>query len=613
MTHTVDEPLAREIWSTRYRFVPPGGTAETDIGESWDRVSRTLASAENTEKTAWQQRFRQALEEYRFLPGGRILAGAGTGYETTLFNCFVMGVIEDSLEGIFRALEEGALTMQQGGGVGYDFSTLRPRGSPARRTGGIASGPVSFMHIWDAMCVTVTSSGFRRGAMMATLRCDHPDILAFVAAKSAGGGLQRFNLSVQVTDDFLRAVRADKPWPLVFPLAAGETAAESVKRRWTGTGEPVPCAVHARLPARELWDRLINAAWECGDPGLLFVDRINRENNLHYRESITASNPCGEIPLPPYGACDLGSINLPAFIHAPFTGHARLDVEGIRHTVNAALRMLDNAVDISRYPLSAQAEQARGARRLGLGITGLGDALIMLGLHYGQERAREWAAGVMRDITHTAYRSSVELAREKGAFSFLDRDRYLRGAFIRRLPEDIRRGIREHGIRNSHLLAIAPAGSISLLAGNISSGIEPLYALRQRRRITTQDGSVETRDLEDYAFRLWRRIGGDEGSVPGYFVTAAELDPEAHMAMQAALQPFVDNAISKTINVAADCSPDQFARLCEDADRLGLKGVTLYRPTGRTPAVLESHPATLSGAPATAGCCAFELKQLPRG
>lgn len=490
------------------------------------------------------------------------------------------------MDGIFDALREGALTLQSGGGIGYDFSTLRPAGFAAERSGTLASGPVSFMRVWDSMCATLVSTGARRGAMMATLRCDHPDIETFVEAKREPGQLRHFNLSVQVDDAFMRAVAADGPWPLVFPDPQQQRrgAAQSVVRDWPGHRDPVACAVVRTISARALWERIMRAAYEAAEPGVLFIDRINRLNNLHYRERIGATNPCGEVPLPPYGSCDLGSINLVRFVRAPFTAQAALDLEGIDATARVAVRFLDDVIDASRFPLPRQAETARATRRIGLGVTGLADALAMLGLHYASPQARQAAAGILERLCHTAYRSSVELAREKGAFPAFEAAPYLAGEFVGRLPPDIREAIARHGIRNSHLLAIAPTGTISLLAGNVSGGIEPVFDLAYERRVRQADGRREAFRVEDYAWALWRGQGGGDPSQT--FVTAAELPPEAHLAMQASLQPYVDNAISKTVNVPRDYPFEAFRDIYRQAFELGLKGVTVFRPNPVTGEVL---------------------------
>ena len=584
--------ISRHVWETRYRHGD-----ERSVADSLRRVARALASAEGGAAAQWEGRFFGLMRDLRFLPGGRILAGAGTGRRVTLFNCFVMGVIEDSIPGIFRALQQGAVTMQQGGGVGYDFSTLRPGGTKAVGAGTTASGPVSFMHVWDAMCATMLSTGVRRGAMMATLRCDHPDIEQFIDAKRRSGVLRHFNLSVQITDDFIVAVRRGTDWPLVFPGA--EEGGEGVDRLWPGHDRPVRCRVHRRVDARALWRRILSAAYDAGEPGVLFVDRINRMDNLSYCERITATNPCGEVPLPPFGACNLGSLNLTSFVTDPFTDKARLDEGALAEAAGVAVRMLDNVITISGFPLPEQAESARASRRIGLGVMGLADALILLGLRYDSEAARAAAGRAMAVICHAAYRASVELARERGAFPLFRADDYLARPFITTLPVDIRRGIAATGIRNSHLTAIAPTGTISLLAGHVSSGLEPARGPRVERNILQEGGAWRPFALENHAARLWR-----EGGMPGLppaFVGAEEVGPEEQLMMQAALQPCVDNAISKTVAIPADYPFDLFGTVYDMAYDLGLKGCTAYRPNAvRGPVVsvpVADPPDSPSGRP----------------
>ncbi|MGD9255906.1 MAG: adenosylcobalamin-dependent ribonucleoside-diphosphate reductase, partial [Chromatiales bacterium] len=441
----MSDTISRRVWETRYRQ-----EGERTIMDSWMRVAGALASIESA-PDVYAQRFLAILDDYRFLPGGRILAGAGSGRDVTLFNCFVMGVIDDSLDGIFTALRESALTMQMGGGIGLDFSTLRPAGMRTKRVGAIASGPVSFMHVWDAMCATLVSSGNRRGAMMATLRCDHPDIGRFITAKQQPGILTHFNLSVQVTDAFMRAVESDAEWPLLFPadsLGEGEGDLPLVQSTWPGREEPVACRVLRTMRARELWEKITQAAYDTAEPGVLFVDQINRENNLAWRERISATNPCGEIPLPPWGGCDLGSINLTRFIRDPFAKDAAVEWASLEQVVRDAVRLLDNAIDVSHYPLPQQRKQMQATRRIGLGITGLADALMMLNIQYGDEASFSLASGLMQQIRDTAYRASIELAREKGAFPAFDASAYMASPFIERLPEEIREDIARDGIRN---------------------------------------------------------------------------------------------------------------------------------------------------------------------
>lgn len=588
-----DNPLSEEIWDSKYRYAGPDA-GETSVADTWRRVAGALARAEPDAPDAWRCRFLELLDGFKFLPGGRILAGAGTRHQTTLCNCFVMGFIEDSMESIFDRLKEGALTMQWGGGIGVDFSTLRPKGTAAATRNTIASGPVSFMTVWDAMCGALLSTGARRGAMMGTLRCDHPDVRGFVDAKRDPGLLTNFNLSVQVTDEFMKAVAADADWPLCFPSSARSAGAPTRRLRWPGADGEVDCEIVSRLPARALWAGIMDAAYDTAEPGVLFVDRINRLNNLHYREQITSTNPCGEIPLPPYGACVLGSLNLTAFVDRPFSSGARLRLEEIERAGDLATRLLDDVVDCSAFPLPQQREQARGARRIGLGITGLADALLMLGLDYDSEDARTLASAAVRRLRDAAYRASVRLAEEKGAFPYFEREPYLGGEYVRALPDDIRDGIARHGIRNSHLLAIAPAGTISLLANNVSSGIEPVFAFEGRRRVLNRAGEPETRLSVDHAFAAWRSAHPGVEK-PAHFVTAQEIPPEAHLMMQAVLQPLVDNSISKTINVPEDCSRADFESIYLRAYELGLKGCTVFRPNAVRGKVLsgkaeQDHP-----------------------
>jgi ribonucleoside-diphosphate reductase alpha chain len=457
------------------------------------------------------------------------------------------------------------------------------------------------------MCATLLSTGARRGAMMATLRCDHPDIEAFIAAKQDRRALRHFNLSVLVSDAFMTAVAQDLDWPLVFPLAglAEPTRPDvsTVTRRWSGAQQAVPCQVMRTVRARDLWQQIMRATYDFAEPGVLFIDRINARNNLYYREHISATNPCGEIPLPPYGACDLGSLNLVQFVKAPFTAQARFDFEGMSSVARTAVRMLDNVIDASRFPLEVQAEQARGSRRIGLGITGLADALIMLGMRYGDDPSLRFAAEVMRTVCHAAYRTSIELAREKGSFPFYERDAYQQGEFVATLPQDIRDGIMHDGIRNSHLTAIAPTGTISLLANNVSSGIEPVFDFEYKRRVLELDGTYTEYPLTDYAWRAWRAHQGRVDVRPEAFIDARRIRPETHLDMQAAVQPYVDSAISKTVNIPGDYDFNAFADLYRYAYERGLKGCTTFRPNPVTGAILHPHG---EGERPASHCCDLE-------
>jgi ribonucleoside-diphosphate reductase alpha chain len=593
--------LSRFIWETRYR--DHARPVESSIVDSWARVADAVSGVEDDRKL-WRDRFMAILQDFRFLPAGRILAGAGSQRRTTLFSCFVMGGIEDSLAGIFEALKEGALTMQQGGGVGYDFSTLRPRGTHARTSGMVASGPVSFMNVWDAMCATILSTGPRGGAMMGTLRCDHPDIEEFVRAKRDPNALRHFNLSVLVTDAFMQAVRNDSDWPLVFPERAlrgtVDTNADGVKRAWSGAATPVNCRVCKTIRARDLWAQLCDSAYDCAEPGVLFIDRINSANNLGYFEVISATNPCGEQPLPSYGACNLGSLNLTTFVVDAFKSTAHIDDTSLREVTGLAVRFLDNVIDVSRFPLARQQEQVRRTRRIGLGVTGLADALAMLGLRYDDERGRAAAAAVMRGIRDAAYETSIGLARERGVFPAFDAEQYTARPFIRSLPSQLLGAIRRDGVRNSHLLAIAPAGTISLLAKNVSSGIEPIYGIETMRRVRDSEGGHHNFALTDYAYTLWQAAHPGPLDLPDYFLHCGSIAPGDHLRMQAALQPYVDGAISKTITLAKDCARSEMTTIFETADELGLKGCTVYRPESR-PDVLADRRGTDRDPPSVCG------------
>lgn len=591
------EPIAEHVWNSRYRLFENGISHEPTIRETWSRVALALSRPELHHREEWCDRFEAALSRFRFLPGGRILAGAGAGRRATLFNCFVIGIIHDSIDAIFSALGEAMVTMQEGGGIGCDFSTLRPAGAPAAGSGNIASGPVSFMHVWNHACATLVSTGIRRGAMMATLRCDHPDIERFVDAKREARALQHFNLSVLITDEFMQAVEEDAPWPLVFPLGGRPVPADGVvcERIWSGSAVAEPCLVAKTIAARPLWDRIMRAAFDCGDPGVIFIDRVQRANSLRYAERISATNPCGEVPLPPHGACDLGSINVTQFIQDPFGKHPQLDLAGIAGTAAVATRMLDNVMEVSHFPLKAQAKAAHAARRIGLGITGLADAFAMLGVRYGSDASVDIADTVMQTICHAAYRTSIELAHERGAFPEYRASEYLAGDFISSLPQDIVASIRKNGIRNSHLTAIAPAGSISLLANNVSSGIEPIYAFQADRKVRTLDGRTITMPVKDYAWTLFRQLHGPNLRLPDYLVEARDVDPLAQLKLQSQLQVHVDQSISKTINLPAEASFDDYRTVFTQAYQLGLKGCTVFRADGVADTVLSRSSDRESG------------------
>lgn len=564
--------ISQQIWDAKYRLKTDSGEpVDLTIEDTWRRVARALASVEKN-SAEWEPMFYSALGDFKFLPGGRILAGAGVQRRVTLFNCFVMGTIEDDLAAIFSHLREAALTLQHGGGVGCDFSALRPKGALVKGVGADASGPLSFMDVWNSMCGTIMSAGTRRGAMMATLRCDHPDIEAFVAAKRDPTRLRNFNLSVLVTDRFVKAVRADAEWPLVF-------------------GDEV----HRTINARELWDQIMRANYDYAEPGVLFVDRVNSLNNLYYCETINATNPCGEQPLPPHGACLLGSINLAKLVRDPFTPAARLDIDALGQLTAVAVRMLDDTIEISEFALPQQLAEAHAKRRIGLGVTGLADVLAMCGLTYGSTEAAQRAARWIQLINRSAYLASTDLAHEKGAFPLFERDAYLAGVTVRALDDEIRKAIYERGIRNALLTSIAPTGTISMLAENVSSGIEPIFDFSYTRKIRQADGSFREEEVEDYARGLYRRQFGADEPLPDYFVTAQSLTPADHIRMQAALQQHIDSSISKTVNCPADISFEDFKNIHLDAYRSGCKGCTTYRPNDITGSILQ----TAAGSPPT--------------
>ena len=569
-------PIAEQIWDMKYRLkAEDGSPKDLTVEDSWRRIARDLARNE-TDPDLWEDRFYAALEDFRFLPAGRITAGAGTGRRVTLFNCFVMGTIPDSMGGIFDMLKEAALTMQQGGGIGFDFSTIRPRGAPVAGVAADASGPLSFMDVWDAMCRTIMSAGSRRGAMMATMRCDHPDIEDFISAKADPARLRMFNMSVLVSDPFMQSVRDDGPWELTF---GGR--------------------IYHTVQARDLWNRIMRATYDYAEPGVIFIDRINAANNLAYCETIAATNPCGEQPLPPYGACLLGSVNLARLVADPFSDKARLDAGALSDLVAVAVRMMDNVVDASLFPLPRQEAEAKAKRRIGLGVTGLADALLMLGLRYGSDAAAAQTGEWLHAIARAAYLASVDLAREKGAFPLFDAEKYLASGTMQRMDEEVREAVREHGIRNALLTSIAPTGTISLYAGNVSSGIEPVFAYAYTRKVLQKDGSRTEEEVVDYAVQMWRDRFGDT-PLPDHFVNAQTLSPLEHVRMQAAAQQWVDSSISKTINCPEDIAFQDFKDVYMQAWEAGCKGCTTYRPNDVTGSVLSlsGDGAGKSAAPA---------------
>src|SRR5262245_3480145 len=577
---------------------------ERSVAEVRARIAHALAMVEATEKRAhWERRFLEA-QEAGFIPAGRINSAAGIAMQATLINCFVQPVgdsiseVVDGRPGIYTALQEAAETMRRGGGVGYDFSAIRPKGAEVKGTHSRASGPVSYMRVFDRSCETVESAGARRGAQMGVLRCDHPDVEEFIHAKDQGD-LANFNISVGVTDSFMQAVENDaevalvhkaKPHADAFAAGAqeGKQGPSPVYQRDDGLW------VYRKLRARELWEQIMRSTYDHAEPGILFLDRINRDNNLYYCEAIEATNPCAEQPLPPYGCCCLGSINLTRFVAKPFTEGAYFDFERFDDIVEVSVRMLDNVLDVTAWPLKAQHEEAMAKRRVGLGFTGLGDALVMLRLRYDSGAAREMAAKISEVMRDCAYRASSELAKERGAFPLFNADMYLSGAsFAARLPAEIKALIRKQGMRNSHLLSIAPTGTISLaFADNASNGIEPPFSWTYARRKRMADGTMKEFAVEDYAWRLYRHGGGDVNALPACFVTALELSASDHEKMVAAVAPYIDTSISKTVNVPESYPYGEFQDLYLEAWRSGLKGLATYRPNSVIGAVLSAGPAS---------------------
>lgn len=576
------QPISQQIWNQKYRFKTErdGYESDNDVVDTWSRIAAACANIpqlhnNQAEREALEQRFFNALYDFKFLPAGRINSGAGTGRNVTLFNCYVMGTIPDSLNGIMDALKEAALTMQQGGGIGYDFSTLRPKGAPVKGVESFSSGPLTFMDVWDAMCKTIMSAGSRRGAMMATMRCDHPDIEEFVKAKQDPTRLRNFNVSVLCTDKFMHCVKGDMPWDLQFD------------------GK-----VYKTIRARKLWEDILTNTYNYAEPGVIFIDRINKENNLWFIENITATNPCGEQPLPPYGACLLGSVNLAKHVIFPFVkGNAEMNMLELEKSVRSGVRLLDSVVETSLFPLLQQKSEARYKRRQGLGVTGLADALFMCGFKYGTPDAVEYTETIMKNIAIWAYEESIQMAREMSPAPCLEsleaRKNFIQSGFMKRMPEYIKQDILEYGIRNTHLLSVAPTGTISMYAGNVSSGGEPIFAPSYQRKVTNDDGTKRTETVYDYAVLKFEEHFGSNDDPEAiwwwenYMATAQDLTPEDHIVMQAVLQKWVDSSISKTVNLPEDISFEDFKRVYDHAFETGCKGCTTYRPNDVTGSVLS--------------------------
>ncbi len=594
------QPISDDVLHEKYL---KGG--ERDENDLFDRVATALASAERPAlRSDWQARFRHNLA-LGAIGAGRIMSAAGSGIQATLINCFVQpvgdciqGQDDDGYPGIYEALREAAETMRRGGGVGYDFSRIRPKGAVVKGTASTASGPCSYISVFDQSCATVESAGARRGAQMGVLRIDHPDVLEFITAKRTPGRWNNFNVSVAVTDAFMQAVEHDGPWSLVHAARpTDELCRQGAHQRTDGLW------VYQTLAARTLWDTVMRSAYDFAEPGILFLDHIRRDNNLRAIEDISATNPCGEQPLPPYGCCDLGPIILTRFVRHPFGegGVPTFDFDAFSACAAVQVRALDNVLDITHWPLPQQQAEAQAKRRIGVGFTGLGDALVMLGLRYDTAEGRDMARRIAETLRDAAYQTSVDLAVEKGAFPLFDAEAYLAlGTFASRLPNDLQARIRQHGIRNSHLLSVAPTGTVSLaFADNASNGIEPAFSWTYTRKKREADGSRTEYEVQDHAWRVFRALKGPDAPLPDAFVSALEMSATDHIAMMEAVQPCVDTAISKTVNVPADCPYSDFQGLYLQAWRAGLKGLATYRPNAILGAVLEVKPA-VAEVPATA-------------
>ncbi|MBK9497007.1 MAG: adenosylcobalamin-dependent ribonucleoside-diphosphate reductase [Xanthomonadales bacterium] len=580
------QPVSADYLAKKY--LKPGETPDT----AKTRVANAVAMGNELDA----KRFK-ALLDGGFTGGGRIMSAAGTDTVATMINCFVQPVGDamvgevDGVPGIMTALAEAAETMRRGGGVGYNFSAIRPPGAWVHGTNSRAGGALSYMDLFDAACKTVESAGARRGAQMAVLDIAHPEIEGFITAKAMDGNRWRnFNVSVGISDAFMEALETGADWQLVHQAEPHPDLTDVVRREdgmW----------VYKTVKASELWEVITRSTYETAEPGVIFADRVNDENNLGYIETLNATNPCGEQNLPPYGCCDLGSVNLTRYVIAPFTRMARFDFDGFAAEVPEAVRFLDNVLDATVWPLEKQKAEAQAKRRIGIGYYGLGSALLMLGVRYGSDESVAFTERVTRTLMEAAYNASVDLAIERGPFPALETEKYLNSGFAKRLPEEIRDRIKKHGIRNSHLLSIAPTGTMSLTWGNnASNGIEPVFALTYKRNVRQPDGSTITVDVEDYAYRLYRMMGLDTARLPNHFAVTRDLTPEDHMRVMAAAVPYIDASISKTINCPEEMSFEAFGDVYRSAYRMGLKSITTYRPNPKRGAVLIDTSASSTDA-----------------
>jgi len=535
-------PIARWADEQKYR----------QEGETYEQKNARIAGALTDDQEHFRA-FKEIIADQRFLAGGRVQSAAGSYRRVTAFNCFVMKKVPDDLMGIMDVAREAAKTMQLGGGVGYDFSGIRPKGSRIKSLGSQASGPVSFMGIMDAVCKTIASAGHRRGAQMGCLRVDHPDIVEFITAKTNSDNLTQFNISILATDSFMDAVIHDKDFDLVFEGRVYET-----------------------VRARSLWDTILRATWDWAEPGVIFIDQVNKMNNLWYCEDISATNPCGEQPLPEYGACLLGSFNLTRYVDFK-DGIASFNYDKIKRDIYYVVPAMDNVIDETTYPLHQQEQEAKSKRRMGLGVTGLGNVLGILGIDYGSQEAQDWTRDLLQEMANSMYMRSVELAVEKGPFPLFDATKYCAGEFIKKLDPEVQAAIKKHGIRNSHLTSIAPTGTISLTANNVSSGLEPVFSHSYNRTVQTPAGPI-VEHVEDYAYREW----GIKCK------TADQVTVQEHVGMLTAAQEWIDSACSKTCNVGDKVTWEEFKNVYMQAYLGGAKGCTTFRAAGKRFGILNA-------------------------
>lgn len=636
------QPASMDIWDKKYRLkTRTGEDLDPTIDDTWKRVARALADveAEPALRETWYERFLWALR-LGAIPAGRIIANAGAWEHkpaTSTINCTVSGSIQDSMDDILEKLHEAGLTLKAGSGIGYDFSTLRPRGAYVSGAGAYTSGPLSFMEIYDKMCFTVSSAGGRRGAQMGTFDIGHPDVLDFIRAKRADGCLRQFNLSLLITSGFMEAVKNDEQWPLAFPLGPQEAEQDGIDlsdpeqvlwRDWpvdndyiTNEEGLVACRIYKTLPARNLWNMVMTSTYDYAEPGFVLIDKVNEMNNNWWCEHIRATNPCGEQPLPPYGACLLGSINLTRFVQDPFTDQARFDMETFREVVSVFTRMLDNVVEINGLPLPEQREEIIRKRRHGMGYLGLGSTITMMGMKYGDEGSLAFTEEVTREMALAGWRAGLELAREKGSAPIMDEEFQVTPAMLRLRPELERDGIQvgdilkgrvlharysrymqrvaqvdpelvealaEEGCRFTHHSSIAPTGTISLsLANNASNGIEPSFAHHYARNIIRSGRKTKEKvDVFSYELLAYRELVNAKAmpyseepgaQLPEYFITADDITPKSHVDVQAAAQKWIDSSISKTANVPTDYRFEDFKDIYRYAYEQGLKGCTTFR------------------------------------